>query len=161
MAIVRYGNGDVGNGFGGEIAEDFVQIKGIMRKVTYLLILQKHPILSCCYIMEQHFVLQQDNDPKHYTYCIKVKVKLATLVEGDPKAPFSVGEDATPFRRLLYFTLDPDRILLNVKQGGIKYHFLSLWYDSTWAIGEHSWLVPPPKVSDFSPVELIWDEIGC
>ena len=30
-------------------------------------------------------------------------------------------------------------------QGGIKYHFLSLWYDSTWdwnpvsrAIGEHS-----------------------
>ena len=35
--------------------------------------------------------------------------------------------------------------MLNVKQGGIKYHFLSLWYDSTgdWtqvsqAIGEHS-----------------------
>ena len=33
----------------------------------------------------------------------------------------------------------------SVKQGGIKYHFLSLWYDSTWhwtqvsrAIGEHS-----------------------
>ena len=35
--------------------------------------------------------------------------------------------------------------MLSVKQGGIKYHFLSLWYDSTWdwtqvsrAIGEHS-----------------------
>ena len=35
--------------------------------------------------------------------------------------------------------------MLNVKQGDIKYHFLSLWYDSTldwipvsWAIGEHS-----------------------
>ena len=34
--------------------------------------------------------------------------------------------------------------MLSVKQGGIKYHFLSLWYDSTWdwtqvslAIGEH------------------------
>ena len=35
--------------------------------------------------------------------------------------------------------------MLSVKQGGIKYHFLSVWYDSTWdwtqvsrAIGEHS-----------------------
>ena len=35
--------------------------------------------------------------------------------------------------------------MLSVKQRGIKYHFLSLWYDSTWdrtqvsqAIGEHS-----------------------
>ena len=35
--------------------------------------------------------------------------------------------------------------MLSVKQGGIKYHFLSLWYDSAWdwtqvsrAIGEHS-----------------------
>ena len=35
--------------------------------------------------------------------------------------------------------------MLHVKQGGIKYHFLSLWYDSTCAwtlvsrtIGEHS-----------------------
>ena len=33
----------------------------------------------------------------------------------------------------------------SIKQGGIKYHSLSLWYDSTWdwtqisrAIGEHS-----------------------
>ena len=35
--------------------------------------------------------------------------------------------------------------MLSVKQGGIKYYFLSLWYDSTWdwtqvsrTIGEHS-----------------------
>ena len=35
--------------------------------------------------------------------------------------------------------------MLSVKQDGIKYHFLSFWYDSTWnwiqvsqAIGEHS-----------------------
>ena len=35
--------------------------------------------------------------------------------------------------------------MLSAKQGSIKYHFLSLWYDSTWdwtqvsrAIGEHS-----------------------
>ena len=42
---------------------------------------------------------------------------------------------------MLHFTL----ILLSVKQGGIKYHFWSIWYDSTWdwtqvsqAIGKHS-----------------------
>ena len=79
------------------------------------------------------------------------KVKLATIVEGNPKAPFSIA--TTPMCRggrysfpgLLYFILDPYLIMLSVKQGGIKYHFLSLWYDSTWdwtqvsrAIGEHS-----------------------
>ena len=46
-------------------------------------------------------------------------VKLATVVEGDPKAPFSsrvIGEGATPFSGLLHFTLD---MYLSVKQGGI------------------------------------------
>ena len=73
------------------------------------------------------------------------------MVEGDPKAPFSklqhrsVGEGATPLPGLLHFTLDPYLIILNVKQGSIKYYFLIFWYDSTWdwtpvsrAIGEHS-----------------------
>ena len=68
----------------------------------------------------------------------KKKVKLATIVEGNPKAPFSIS--TTPMCRggrysfpgLLYFTLDPYLIMLSAKQGGIKYHFLSLWYDSTW-----------------------------
>ena len=89
------------------------------------------------------------------------KVKLATVVEGDPKAPLSIattprcrGGDYT-FPGLLHFTLDPYLILLSVKQGGIKYHFLSLWNESTrdwtpvpWAIREHSnphanvWLMP-------------------
>ena len=79
------------------------------------------------------------------------KVQLATIVEGDLKAPFSIA--TTPrcrgrrysFPRLLHFTLDPYLIMLRVKQGGIKYHFLSLWYDLTWdwtqvsqAIGEYS-----------------------
>ena len=79
-----------------------------------------------------------------------VEVKLATIVEGDPKAPFSIA--TTPrcrggrysFTQLLHFTLDSYLIMLSVKQGGIKYHFLSLWYNSTWdctqvsrAIGEH------------------------
>ncbi len=35
-------------------------------------------------------------------------------------------ESATPFPGLLHFTLDTYLILLSVKQGGIKYHFLSL-----------------------------------
>ena len=36
---------------------------------------------------------------------------------------WGVGEGATPFLGLLHFTLDMYLILLNVKQGGIKYHF--------------------------------------
>ena len=39
---------------------------------------------------------------------------------------------ATLFPGLLHFTLDPYLIMLSFKQGGIMYHFLSLWYDSTW-----------------------------
>ena len=56
-----------------------------------------------------------------------------------------VREGATLYPGLLNFSLDPYLIMLSVKQGSIKYHFLSLWYDSTWdwaqvfrAIGEHS-----------------------
>ena len=57
---------------------------------------------------------------------------LATLLEGDPHAPFSIATPprcrggATSFPGLLHFTLDPYLIVLSVKQGGIKYHFLSL-----------------------------------
>ena len=86
------------------------------------------------------------------TQIIKVvKVKLATVVEGDPKVPPSTAtaprfrEGATTYSGLLHFTLDLYLIILSAKQGGIKYHFLSLWYDSTWdwtqvslAIGENS-----------------------
>ena len=47
------------------------------------------------------------------------KVNLATVVEGDPKAPFSsaVGEGGTSFSWLLQFTLD--LIMQSVKQGSI------------------------------------------
>ena len=41
-------------------------------------------------------------------------------------------EYTTPFPRLLHLTLDTYLIMLSVKYGGIKYHFLSLWYNSTW-----------------------------
>ena len=63
---------------------------------------------------------------------------MATIVESNPKAPFSIATTprcrggATPLPGLLHFTLDPYLIMLSVKQDGIKYHFLSLWYDSTW-----------------------------
>ena len=61
-----------------------------------------------------------------YIVISKVKVKMATIVEGNPKAPFSIA--STPMCRggrysfpgLLYFTLDPYLIMLSVKQGGIK-----------------------------------------
>ena len=58
-----------------------------------------------------------------------IKVKLETLVEGDPKAPFSVATTPTcmggrySFPRLLHFTLDPYLIMLSVKQGSINYNF--------------------------------------
>ena len=61
-------------------------------------------------------------------YDISKKVKLATVVEGNQKAPFqwllhwSVGEGVIPFAGLLHFTLDMYLILLSVKQGGIKYY---------------------------------------
>ena len=43
-----------------------------------------------------------------------------------------VGEGVTPFLGLLHFTFDLYLIMQSVKQGGIKYHFLSLWYDLNW-----------------------------
>ena len=82
---------------------------------------------------------------------ISTRVAVATLVEGYPKASFSIAtkprcrEGATPFPGLLHFTFDPYLIVLRAKQYGIKNHFLSLWSDSTWdrtsvsrTIGEHS-----------------------
>ena len=62
---------------------------------------------------------------------------METVVEGDPKAFFSiattgVGEGVIPFPGLLHFTLDTYFIILRVKQGGFKYHVLRHCYDSTW-----------------------------
>ena len=76
---------------------------------------------------------------------------LTTLLKGNLKVPFSIAT-TTRYRvgrysipRLFHFTLDTYLIQLSVKQGSIKYHFLSLCYDSTWrinavsqTIGEHS-----------------------
>ena len=79
------------------------------------------------------------------------KVSWLTVVENDLKAPFSIvttprcrrGRYSFPW--IAFLTLDQYLIMLSVKQGGIKYHFLSLWYDSIWdwtldsrTVGEHS-----------------------
>ena len=54
-------------------------------------------------------------------YGLVSKVKLATIVEGEPKGSLfdsllhqGVGEGATPFSGLLHFTLDPYLIMLSV-----------------------------------------------
>ena len=56
----------------------------------------------------------QTNDCDNW---IGIKVKLATLVEGDHEG--SRG-GAAPFPGLLHFTLDPYLIVLSAKQGSIK-----------------------------------------
>ena len=59
----------------------------------------------------------------------KLKGKLATVIEGDRKAPFSIAttsrcrEGRCTFPRIAPLYLDTYLILLSVKQGGIKYHF--------------------------------------
>ena len=63
---------------------------------------------------------------------------MATLVEGDSKAPFSIATTsrcrwgATSFPGWLHIIFDPYLIILSAKQCSIKYHFLNIWYDSTW-----------------------------
>ena len=74
---------------------------------------------------------------------------MASVVKVDQKAPFSIATTPKCSGGCYSFpwiaTLYPWYImLLSVKQGGIKYHFKSLWYDTTWdwthisqAIGKH------------------------
>ena len=76
---------------------------------------------------------------------------LATVVEGDPKVTFSIATTPTCRGRcyvsywITPLTIYPYFMRLSDTEEGIKYDFLSLWYDSTrdWApgfpvIGEHS-----------------------
>ena len=70
-----------------------------------------------------------------------------TVVEGDPKAPFSITTSLRCrggryfFLRIAPVTLDLYLIMLRVKQVGIKYHFLSLLYDLTWDGNLVSWTI--------------------
>ena len=101
-------------------------------------------------ILPSSFLLEKKKIKCLKTKFLKKKSSLSTYKSKvgslfDSLLHQGVGEGATPFPGLLHFTLDLYLIMLSVKQGGIKYHFLSLWYDSTWdwtqvsqAIGEHS-----------------------
>ena len=77
---------------------------------------------------------------QQYKVCIKGKVEQS-----------KERSNALPYTSVVVAieTLDTNLIMLNVKQEGIKYHFLSLWYDSTWdwtplsrAINKHSTTKP-------------------
>ena len=59
-----------------------------------------------------------------------------TVEKGDRKAIFLIANtprwsERNSFRGLLHFTLGTYFIMMSVKQGDIKYHFLSLWYELT------------------------------
>ena len=68
---------------------------------------------------------------------IYIYIYIYKVVQGDPKAPFSIAstprnrEGASPFSGLLHFTLDSYRIMLSVKLRGIKYQFFEslVWFD--------------------------------
>ena len=84
--------------------------------------------------------LYRDHRTRLYSVVIVVVVikKLPIVVEGDPKAPFSIATTSRykggryTFLWIAPLTFDSYPIMPSIKQGGIKYHFLSLWYDSTW-----------------------------
>ena len=40
--------------------------------------------------------------------------------------------------------------MLSAKQGGIKYHFLSLWYDLTWDWTQVSRAIGEPDMQDIA-----------
>ena len=84
-----------------------------------------------------------------YVYMYIYKCVCMCVCEGvsdrNRRRPKGVGEGATPIPGLLKVTLDTYLIMQSVRQGGIKYHFWSFCYDSTWdwtpgsrAIDEHS-----------------------
>ena len=113
---------------------------GTSKANTWLIVLVEQE--SARFISHRMIFQPRMNKPvysKDYIYIyIYIYIKLATVVEGEQKAHFSIA--TTPrYRRghifflgLLYFTLDTDLILPSVKEGGNTYHFKSLWYDVTW-----------------------------
>ena len=89
--------------------------------------------LDCMLNENTEQILQVYGHPKE-NYYIKNWWPKSRVIQALPFQSLqhrSVGEGATSFPGLLHFTLDPYLILLSVKQGVIKYTFLSFWYDST------------------------------
>ena len=77
MPTVKHGGGAimVWGYFGGEIAGDFVQIKGVMPNERDHWILLRDAIISDCHIIGENFVLQPNNDPKQ----LKTVYKLSKI----------------------------------------------------------------------------------
>ena len=126
----------------------------MLRPKLVLLLTNILPELSLCLsfcfcfcfpVLKRHCVFYTSTIPevtwyKYRTY-IYIYIYISKVGEhswGWPKGSFfnsyllhqGVEKGATPFPGLLHFTLDLYNIILSVKQGCIKYHFLSLWYDS-------------------------------
>ena len=83
-------------------------------------------------------------------YAYICKLGRPTIVKSDPRAPSSIATTlvcwggCNPFPWIDPLTLDLYLIMLSFKQGSIKHHSLSLWYNSTWdwtlvsqTIGKH------------------------
>ena len=101
----------------------------------------------------------------HFIYwatlvCVCVYKKLATVVESNPKAPFSIA--TTPRCRKGYYsfpwiaplTLDSYLTMLLIKQGGIKYHF---WVFGTNQPGIEPWF-PGPLTNTLPTDSMDWYE---
>ena len=76
---------------------------------------------------------------------------MATIVEGDPKSPFSIATTSRCrggcYSFPLIAPLNPWSVPYNSDRQVRKYHFLSLWYDSNW---------------DWTPVSRpICEWVGC
>ena len=79
---------------------------------------------------------------------IFIKVKLVTVVVGDQKAPFLIATTQNCSEALFHFNLDTYLISLSVKQGVVKYHFQSLWYDQVLNPGLVYWVECLPMVQE-------------
>ena len=67
-----------------------------------------------------------------YIY-IYIYISWPTVVDGRPKGFFFDSYYTDSLDSLNWYTsLDSCLIILSAKQGGFKYNFLSIWYDSTW-----------------------------
>ena len=87
-----------------------------------------------------------------YIYmCTQIYTSSPAVVKSNTKSSFSIAttlrctEGCYSFPCVAPLILDLYLIMLSVKQRGIKYHFLSLWYNSPWDwtqvsqnIGKHS-----------------------
>lgn len=67
MSTIKHGGGSimVRGSFAGRKTRDLVKIDGRMVKETYREILEYHAIPSGRRLVDQRFIFQEDNDPKH------------------------------------------------------------------------------------------------